>query len=420
MGNKLEQLVEWIKSTWTIPKVGQDWIFIWAGSACTNQRVLDKFTADMPDDWRYVSCTMLACPLVVHINSVDYEGMIGDRSGAFQYRFEKGEGEGAEVVEVILIAAYEPDDYSYDLLTVAFIPRNFTTAWGAFERACWQLRTSLEPTEKVVIIGGKKHSFVPTVEWDDIVLPASLKADLMSDVQSFFTSGIEIYKGLKLKPFRKLLLAGVPGTGKTMLCSAFAKWAIERDYLVIYISSADRRGATFGKIEEALTVAANSKVPTLILLEELDAYLSDDERALVLNVLDGAESSMNDQGSLIIATTNYPEVIDDRVLKRPGRLDRVYIIPETRTLEDASEILRKYLGPMWQDDHRDVAEKLIGYPGAFIREVAIHALTQVAFAGMAGVPLETLGHSFARLKEQIDARDDFLSKRIPVGWGRES
>lgn len=419
MGNKLEQLVEWIKSTWTIPKVGQDWIFIWAGSACTNQRVLDKFTADMPDDWRYVSCTMLICPLVVHINSVDYEGMIGDRSGAFQFRFEKGTGDEAEVVEVILIAAYEPDDYSYDLLTVAFIPREFTTVWGAFERGCWQLRTSLEPTEKVVIIGGKKHSFVPTVEWDDIVLPASLKADLMNDVQSFFTSGIEIYKGLKLKPFRKLLLAGVPGTGKTMLCSAFAKWAIERDYLVIYISSADRRGATFGKIEEALTVAANSKVPTLILLEELDAYLSDDERALVLNVLDGAESSMNDQGSLIIATTNYPEVIDDRVLKRPGRLDRVYIIPETRTLEDASEILRKYLGTMWQDDHRGVAEKLIGYPGAFIREVAIHALTQVAFAGMAGVPLDTLSHSFTRLKEQIDARDDFLSKRIPVGWGRE-
>lgn len=415
MGNKLEQLVDWINLNWTAPKPDEDWIFIWAGSACTNQRVLEKFTAELPDDWRFVECKMLVCPLVVHINSVDYEGMIGDRSGAFHFRFAKGETE----VDVILIAAYEPDDYSYDLLTIAFIPRTFTTVWGAFERACWQLRTSLEPTEKVVIIGGKKHSFVPTVEWDDIVLPNSLKVDLMNDVQSFFTSGIEIYKGLKLKPFRKLLLAGVPGTGKTMLCSAFAKWAIERDYLVIYISSADRRGATFGKIEEALTVAANSKVPTLILLEELDAYLSDDERALVLNVLDGAESSMNDQGSLIIATTNYPEVIDDRVLKRPGRLDRVYIIPETRTLEDASEILRKYLGTMWQDDHRDVAEKLIGYPGAFIREVAIHALTQVAFAGMAGVPLDTLSHSFTRLKEQIDARDDFLSKRIPVGWGRD-
>lgn len=415
MGNKLEQLVDWIKANWTVAKPDEDWIFIWAGSACTNQRVLEKFTAELPDDWRFVECKMLVCPLVVHINSVDYEGMVGDRSGAFHFRFAKGETE----VDVILVAAYEPDDFSYDLLTIAFIPRNFTTVWGAFERACWQLRTSLEPTEKVVIIGGKKHSFVPTVEWDDIVLPHSLKVDLMNDVQSFFTSGIEIYKGLKLKPFRKLLLAGVPGTGKTMLCSAFAKWAIERDYLVIYISSADRRGATFGKIEEALTVAANSKVPTLILLEELDAYLSDDERALVLNVLDGAESSMNDQGSLIIATTNYPEVIDDRVLKRPGRLDRVYIIPETRTLEDASEILRKYLGTMWQDDHCDVAEKLIGYPGAFIREVAIHALTQVAFAGMNGVPLDTLSHSFTRLKEQIDARDDFLSKRIPVGWGRD-
>ena len=64
-------------------------------------------------------------------------------------------------------------------------------------------------------------------------------------------------------------------------------------------------------------------------------------------------------------------------MKRPGRLDRIFIIPETRTLDEAERMLKKYVGEMWQDDHVAVAEKLVGYPGAFIREVAIYALTQL-------------------------------------------
>ena len=58
--------------------------------------------------------------------------------------------------------------------------------------------------------------------------------------------------------------------------------------------------------------------------------LLDEEKALVLNVLDGAEAKENAQGTMLIATTNYPEAIDERVLKRPGRLDRVFIVPEVR------------------------------------------------------------------------------------------
>jgi SpoVK/Ycf46/Vps4 family AAA+-type ATPase len=221
-----------------------------------------------------------------------------------------------------------------------------------------------------------------------------------------------VYKRLKLKPFRKLLLAGVPGTGKTMLCNALAKWCIEREYLVIYISSADQYGSTFNKIEHALSVASTSNLPTLIILEELDAYLNKKEKAVILNVLDGAESAVNDKGTLLIATTNYPEAIDERVLKRPGRLDRIFIVPEVKTQANAEEMLRKYLDVMWRDEHSVVAEKLVGYPGAFIREVAIHALTHVAYEDLTELSVDLLNASFQRLKDQIDAKDDFLIERM--------
>ncbi|MBZ0287997.1 MAG: AAA family ATPase, partial [Anaerolineae bacterium] len=181
-------------------------------------------------------------------------------------------------------------------------------------------------------------------------------------------------------------------------------------YIVIYVSSADHLGATFNKIEQALSIAANSDYPTLILLEELDAYLHAHEKALILNVLDGSEAAINEHGTLLIATTNYPEAIDERVLKRPGRLDRIFVIPETRSSDDAEKMLRQYLGDMWSDVHSTFASKLVGYPGAFIREVAVYALTQVACADLSDLPLDVLESSYSGLKAQIEAKEEFMAR----------
>jgi SpoVK/Ycf46/Vps4 family AAA+-type ATPase len=305
------------------------------------------------------------------------------------------------------------------------VPHDFVLTWNAFARECYRIATALEPSNQVIIIGGRANSFVPTTTWEQIVLPEQLKAEIQDDVQSFFHKGIEIYQRLSLKPFRKLLLAGVPGTGKTMICSALAKWAIEQGYLVIYVSSAHKEpheayGSTFTKIQQALSVAASSEYPALILLEELDAYLHPEEKAVVLNVLDGSESTINDKGTMLIATTNYPEAIDERVLKRPGRLDRIFIIPETGSHADAEQMLRQYLGMVWQDEHRAVAADLVGYPGAFIREVAVYALTQMAYDDLHELPLELLRRSYSNLRAQIDARDDFLKQRANGSNGYSS
>ena len=39
---------------------------------------------------------------------------------------------------------------------------------------------------------------------------------------------------------------------------------------------------------------------------------------------------MNSHGTLLIATTNYPDAIDERVMKRPGRLDRILLYRNKR------------------------------------------------------------------------------------------
>jgi hypothetical protein len=413
---KIDAMGTWIDEEWKPAHPDESLITLWSSSACVDSVALSKFnrTLVLPNQYQFTDTEVIPCPVVSQVNRYSHTGDLTYRSGAFLYRFTQMET--GEEVRVLIVAAFFSDEPYYDPVCVACMPDDFRLTWTAFSIECNRVSGALEPTEEVVIIGGRSASFVPTVEWDDIVLPIDLKTEILEDVNAFFRKGIEVYKRLKLKPFRKLLLAGVPGTGKTMICSALAKWAIDQQFLVIYISSADRAGSTFAKIEHALAVASSSSLPTLILLEELDAYLhEEDEKALILNVLDGSESLVNNKGTLLVATTNHPEAIDERVLKRPGRLDRIFIIPETRNHEDAEKMLRQYLGEMWQEDHIDIAQELIGYPGAFIREVAIYALTQVAYEDLPELSYEILQRSFNRLRDQIDARDDFLIKRGSMG-----
>jgi hypothetical protein len=414
---KLDVMGEWIDKEWLPRHADQEWLTLITSVNCVNDVVLGKFDPafELAGGYAYGGYAPIACDAIMRVNNYDLDGNVTYRSGAFVYRF--AHLASADTLEVLLMNARFSDTGA--MIPVAVVPRKFVAAWNDFSNQCNKLAHSLSPRQEVVIIGGHAQTFVPNVEWDQIILPEKLKADIMNDVESFFGKGIGVYKRLKLKPFRKLLLAGVPGTGKTMLCAALAKWAIDQGYLVVYVSSADEGGANFGKIADAISTAAYSGCPTLVLLEELDAYLHrKDEKALVLNVLDGSEALANEWGTLLIATTNYPEAIDERILKRPGRLDRIYIIPETREREDAEKMLRQYLGEMWRDEHLAIVPKLVGYPGAFIREVAVQALTQVAYVDGTELPLEVLEKSFQGLREQIEARDNFLSVKRVITFGQ--
>lgn len=419
---KLYELTHWIERYWTALRPAITHLTLKVNNLACDGNILSRVVGQPLDNgYTLVDCEPVPCDVAPTV-ALYSNGLMDNRSGGYCYRFT---APAQPTVEIMVVSAFAFDGYGIELVSTAAIPDNALPLWDVFEKACIAVWNARDPGDEVIILGSRRTGFKPTTDWDDIVLPPDLKTTIMNDVESFFVKGVEIYKNLSLKPFRKFLLAGVPGTGKTMICSALAKWAISRNYLVIYISSSlrgcgDDSGASFEKIEEALNMAANSAVPALVLIEEFDAYLDEKQRALVLNVLDGAEAALNDYGTLLVATTNYPEKIDERVMKRPGRLDRIFIIPETRNVTDAARLLQRYLGTHWQEAHQRLAQRLVGYPGAFVREVAIAALTQAAFADQATVELEVLEDCYRRLKEQIDARDDFLSRRVAVGFGSTS
>jgi AAA+ superfamily predicted ATPase len=401
---RIEQVTRWMQEHWMARRPEYDWVTMSTANVCMDEEILEKFddTVVLEEAYRYVSSHPIQQPRFPIVYDWYMEGILTQRTGSFVYHFshpEKGP------LEVLMVSFYISD--SEHTTSIACMPRDFAPIWASFINACHRLR---RPKRKVTVVGGNQRHYEPRVSWEDIILPEELKHDIMSDVEAFFRRGFEVYRKLNLNPFRKILLAGVPGTGKTMLCNALAKWGLERDFEVLYVSGSDPNGAHFFKIQQALAIAASAQRPTLILLEEIDAFLSEQQKSMILNVLDGVESFENEHGTMLVATTNYPESIDDRVLKRPGRLDRIYIVPPARSEAIADQMLKQYLGDMWKPEHHEMAQRLVDYPGAFIREVCVYALTQAVDSEDLEVPLELLRTSFDRLKNQIEARDKLMEQ----------
>jgi hypothetical protein len=214
--------VAWASEIWRERFPDQDYTTIWASAECSNMIAQRQVKAGrrLRGSAHYDGMEKLDCPAIVPISDYGSRGrrmVLTSTSGAYAFKFSTDSG---EQFEVIYASSYFDDDVQ-DLTAIALVPRGKLDTWAAFEFACARaVRPRIRRRRDVYIIGGTDAFFDPTVEWDDVILPHDLKTQLMDDVEAFFREGVQIYKKLKLAPFRKLLLAGVPGTGKTMLYCA--------------------------------------------------------------------------------------------------------------------------------------------------------------------------------------------------------
>jgi len=64
---------------------------------------------------------------------------------------------------------------------------------------------------------------------------------------------------------------------------------------------------------------ARAEAPCVLILEDLDSLINDDNRSFFLNQLDGLE---NNDGLLVIGSTNHYDRLDPAITKRPSRFDR--------------------------------------------------------------------------------------------------
>lgn len=191
--------------------------------------------------------------------------------------------------------------------------------------------------------------------------------DFLRDPQKFQRLGGKIPKGV--------LLVGPPGTGKTLLARSVAG---EANVPFFTISGSDFVemfvGVGASRVRDMFE-QGKKNAPCIIFIDEIDAVGrhrgaglggGNDEREQTLNQMlvemDGFESN---EGVIIIAATNRPDVLDPALL-RPGRFDRQVVVPNP-DVNGREKILRVHMRkvPLASDvDPKVIARGTPGFSGA--------------------------------------------------------
>jgi cell division protease FtsH len=250
-----------------------------------------------------------------------------------------------------------------------------------------------------------KTTFKDVAGVEEAMEEVSELVEFLKDPKKFQRLGGRIPKGV--------LMIGPPGTGKTLLAKAIAG---EADAAFFSISGSDFVemfvGVGASRVRDMFEQARKS-TPCLIFIDEIDAVGrsrghglggGNDEREQTLNALlvemDGFDTQ---EGIIIIAATNRPDVLDPALL-RPGRFDRQVTVnlPDVRGREAILKVHAKNVKLATNVDLSVIARGTPGYSGAELANLLNEAALLAARTGKKAV----------EQKELEEARDK-------VRWGRE-
>jgi cell division protease FtsH len=185
--------------------------------------------------------------------------------------------------------------------------------------------------------GGKQKRVDPEtirVTFDDVAGIDEVEAEINEVVD--FLKDPEKYRRLGARAPKGVLLAGAPGTGKTLLARATAGEA----KVPFFSASASEFiemivGVGASRVRELFS-EAQKVAPAIIFIDEIDtigrarggarSFGGHDEREQTLNqILTEMDGFSGHEGVVVLAATNRPDVLDPALL-RPGRFDRQIII----------------------------------------------------------------------------------------------
>ncbi|WP_066966998.1 ATP-dependent zinc metalloprotease FtsH [Microbulbifer sp. Q7] len=207
---------------------------------------------------------------------------------------------------------------------------------------------------------------------------------------------------------RGVLMAGPPGTGKTLLAKAIAGEAkvpffsiSGSDFVEMFV------GVGASRVRDMFE-QAKKQAPCIIFIDEIDAVGrhrgagvggGHDEREQTLNQLlvemDGFEGN---EGVIVIAATNRPDVLDSALL-RPGRFDRqVFVgLPDIRGREQILKVHMRKVPLDEKVDPQTIARGTPGFSGADLANLVNEAALFAARANRRMVTME----EFERARDKI-------------------
>lgn len=203
-------------------------------------------------------------------------------------------------------------------------------------------------------------------------LPSKEIVDIIDDIRKFWEN-VNHYKDYNFVHKRGILLYGDPGCGKSGIIQLCTKHLIEEmNGIVINITDIDSVHRYNEFIDSIRKIEPNR--PLIVIMEDLDSIAGESrhETSLLLNLLDGVKQIDN---IVYIATTNYPEKLEERITNRPSRFDRRY---EVQMPDDS--VRRAYIkAKLTEDDIKRIdieewIEHTKGMSLAHMRELVISVM----------------------------------------------
>jgi cell division protease FtsH len=192
---------------------------------------------------------------------------------------------------------------------------------------------------KKIQFAGRIHFLdVKDKSWDSIILEPAIKKEVKANTIDFLNRR-KRWAEYSIPQKRGVLLAGEPGTGKTLICKALMA---EADGVTCVTTNAYALSADEYITE--LYETAQDISPCIVFIEDIDLiglnreeyhYQSGPALLSLLNVLDGVEEK---QEIVTVATTNNLETLDRAISQRPSRFDRVVKL-SLPSLEERRELI---------------------------------------------------------------------------------
>ena len=261
-------------------------------------------------------------------------------------------------------------------------------------------RTLMGQNPTKIVTGKPKTTFKDVAGIDSEKQELAEVVDFLRDKSKFAAVGARVPRGV--------LLAGEPGTGKTLLARAIAG---EANVPFFAASGSDFSGIIVGlgvaKIKEIFEMAKRN-APCLLFIDEIDAIgqrrsqnsFNDQDREQTLNqLLIEMDGFSNETGIIVIGATNRPDMLDPALL-RPGRFDRqVHIdLPDMAGRKAILELHAKKIKMHEDVNLGDLARGTTGLSGAdlenLLNEAALHAVRS--------------GHKMVAPDDIEEARDKLL------------
>lgn len=255
---------------------------------------------------------------------------------------------------------------------------------------------------------GKGFMSVKSSSWNDLVLDPTIEKLIRNDYECFFARE-KWFRNLRL-PFRRgYLLHGPPGNGKTSVIRAMLSrpgvCGLTLNFFASKIDDDDLEG---------LFDRAGRCAPSLIIMEDIDRAFPKQpgsgtrcaiSQQQLLNCLDGIATQ---DGVVVVATANEPTALDPAILRRPGRFDRVVLLPNP-SAELRLRYLHRFNGQLKEIELRPAIDLSEGFSFAQLREAYILA-GQMAYEREGEIQpddilsaVQTLRSGYALVKQRRDA-----------------